>query len=162
MDGRWYQTSRSISTEVESIIHAMNPGMLNLIDMQGAATEARGKVQYAKMGIADKKAYRRDKTTNREIVADSVPILRVERDGFEVTRLFIYADGVFGNRRVGRTSSIERSTVSIRTTKDCKQSWTHSLRQRDKWQLRSLQARISLERKESHDEEIPPQSFCGI
>jgi hypothetical protein len=36
------------------------------------------------------------------------------------------------------------------------------LRQRDKWQLRSLQARISLERKESHDEEIPPQSFCGI
>ena len=42
------------------------------------------------------------------------------------------------------------------------QSWTHSLRQRDKWQLRSLQARISLERKESHDEEIPPQSFCGI
>lgn len=41
-------------------------------------------------------------------------------------------------------------------------SWTHSLRQRDKWQLRSLQARISLERKESHDEEIPPQSFCGI
>jgi hypothetical protein len=43
-----------------------------------------------------------------------------------------------------------------------RQSWTHSLRQRDKWQLRSLQARISLERKESHDEEIPPQSFCGI
>ena len=42
------------------------------------------------------------------------------------------------------------------------ESWTHSLRQRDKWQLRSLQARISLERKESHDEEIPPQSFCGI
>jgi hypothetical protein len=43
-----------------------------------------------------------------------------------------------------------------------RQSWTHSLRQRDKWQLRSLQARISLERKERHDEEIPPQSFCGI
>jgi hypothetical protein len=42
------------------------------------------------------------------------------------------------------------------------ESWTHSLRQRDKWQLRSLQARISLERKERHDEEIPPQSFCGI
>ena len=42
------------------------------------------------------------------------------------------------------------------------ESWTHSLRQRDKWQLRSLQARISLERKESHDEEIPPQSVCGI
>jgi hypothetical protein len=41
-------------------------------------------------------------------------------------------------------------------------SWPHSLRQRDKWKLRSLQARISLERKESHDEEIPPQSLCGI
>ena len=41
-------------------------------------------------------------------------------------------------------------------------SWTHSSRQRDKWKLRSLQARISLERKESHDEEIPPQSLCGI
>ncbi|MGA2814553.1 MAG: MBL fold metallo-hydrolase, partial [Candidatus Acidiferrum sp.] len=41
-------------------------------------------------------------------------------------------------------------------------SWPHSLRQRDKWKLRSLQARISPERKESHDEEIPPQSLCGI
>jgi hypothetical protein len=36
------------------------------------------------------------------------------------------------------------------------------LRHRDKWKLRSLQARISLERKESHDEEIPPQSLCGM
>jgi len=41
-------------------------------------------------------------------------------------------------------------------------SWPHSSRQRDKWKLRSSQARISLERKESYDEEIPPQSLCGI
>jgi len=94
-DGRWFQTTHSIATEAESIIHTLNPGMLNLIDMQGAATEPRGKVQYAKMGIADKKAYRLDKVTGQEIVADSVPVLRVERDTFEVTRLFIYADGVF-------------------------------------------------------------------
>jgi hypothetical protein len=40
--------------------------------------------------------------------------------------------------------------------------WPHALRQWDKWKPRSLQARISLERKESHDEEIPPQPLCGI
>ena len=57
-----------------------------------------------------------------------------------------------------RIVPVERMTVSYPE----RLSWTHSLRQRDKWQLRSLQARISLERKESHDEEIPPQSFCGI
>jgi hypothetical protein len=43
-----------------------------------------------------------------------------------------------------------------------RQSWPHSLRQRDKWKLRSLQARISLERKEHHDEKIAPQSLSGI
>lgn len=42
------------------------------------------------------------------------------------------------------------------------ESWTYSLRQRDSGNSVQLQARISLERKESHDEEIPPQSFCGI
>ena len=36
------------------------------------------------------------------------------------------------------------------------------LRQPDKWQLRPIRASISLERKESHVEEIAPQSFCGI
>jgi hypothetical protein len=36
------------------------------------------------------------------------------------------------------------------------------LRQRDQRELRSLQARISLERNESHDEAIPPQSLCVI
>lgn len=41
-------------------------------------------------------------------------------------------------------------------------SWPHSFRQRDRWKLRSLQARISLEKKESHDEGIPPQSLCGM
>ena len=42
------------------------------------------------------------------------------------------------------------------------ESWTHSLRQRDKWQLRSLQARISLERKESHDETITTQPLSVL
>src|SRR5271155_762577 len=42
------------------------------------------------------------------------------------------------------------------------ESWLRFLRQRDKWQLRPIQARISLERKEIYDEAIPPQSFCGI
>jgi hypothetical protein len=42
------------------------------------------------------------------------------------------------------------------------QRWSRFLRHRDKWQLRSLQARISLERKESYDEKVPPQSLCGI
>ena len=36
------------------------------------------------------------------------------------------------------------------------------LRHRDKWQLRPIQARISLESNESYDEAIPPQSFWGI
>jgi hypothetical protein len=39
-------------------------------------------------------------------------------------------------------------------------SWPHSLRQRDKWKLRSLRARISLERKEHHDQKIAPPALC--
>jgi hypothetical protein len=54
------------------------------------------------------------------------------------------------------------TTITVVFPDGSKVSWPHSSRQRDKWKLRSLQARISLERKENHDEENAPQPFSGI
>lgn len=93
-DGRWLQTSHSIAKEVEFALRALNPEMEDLVDMQGSDTEVRGKVRYAKLGLSDKKPYRRDSIGTTDILGDSVPILRVIGDAFELTRLVIYADGV--------------------------------------------------------------------
>jgi len=85
----------------------------------------------------------------------------VQRHGSDVGEMVFNAEV---NRRAlqdARAAEMNTELAAI-NVQIVEQSWTHSLRQRDKWQLRSLQARISLERKESHDEEIPPQSFCGI
>ncbi len=51
---------------------------------------------------------------------------------------------------------------SYSTTAFCTESWPRFLRHRDKWQLRSLQATISLERKESHDETITTQPLSVL
>jgi iron complex outermembrane receptor protein len=78
------------------------------------------------------------------------------------------SDKFEGSTRVGvGNGPAERAQAAISGPLDSEgtlryQSWLRFLRQRDKWQLRPIQARISLERKESHDETIPPQSFCGI
>jgi len=93
-DGRWLQTSESIIVEVESTLRTLNPEMLNLVDMHGSSTELRGNVRYAKMGVSDKKPWRIEAVSQRQIFAESVPILRrLNDEGFELTRLFAYADG---------------------------------------------------------------------
>src|SRR5262245_54019861 len=86
-DGKWFQTQRRISEEVEATIQSLNPGMAGLIDMQGSDVEIRGKVRTAKMGLSDKKAYRIADATGEEILADSVPVLRLTNRGLELTRL---------------------------------------------------------------------------
>lgn len=91
-DARWFQTPESIGAAVEAVIRALNPAMRDLVDMQGSDTEVRGRARYAKMGLSDKKPCRLD--GDREVLGDWVPVLRVLGDGFALTRLVTWADGM--------------------------------------------------------------------
>ena len=91
-ESRWQQSSQSIGAAVEAIVRDLNPDMNDLVDLHGAA-EARGKLRSYKGSVAGRRAYRRVETTHEEILAEHVPILRRGARGFELTRLFIYADG---------------------------------------------------------------------
>jgi hypothetical protein len=91
--GSWRQSRTSISAEVRSVIKALNPEMRNLLDMHGSDTELRGNVQYAKLGLSDKKPYRIGSTAGGEIFGSMFPILRMDKGTFELTRLTVYADG---------------------------------------------------------------------
>jgi hypothetical protein len=93
-EGRWFQDQSSVMEEVEKTIRSMNPEMKNLVDMHEANFELRGKVHIAKMGLSDKKPYRTDGAKDEEILADNVPILRSTERGLELTRLFVFADGL--------------------------------------------------------------------
>jgi hypothetical protein len=93
-DSKWFQTQPSIVEEVEATIRSLNPGMEGLIDMRGSDVEVRGKVRTAKMGLSDKKVYRIADATGEEILAESVPVLRWTNRGLELTRLFVFADGL--------------------------------------------------------------------
>lgn len=94
-EGSWSQSPQSIGAEVEGIVRELNPDMTDLVDLQGPATvEARGKLRSYKVSIADRRAYRQVEATHEDIPAEHVPILRRQAGYFELTRLFIYADGL--------------------------------------------------------------------
>jgi hypothetical protein len=93
-DGKWFQTGSSIVEKVDATIRSLNPGMEGLIDWQGFDVENRGGVYTAKLGSSDKKAYRIADGSGEEILAASVPIIRLTNSGLELTRLFVFADGL--------------------------------------------------------------------
>jgi hypothetical protein len=93
-DGKWFHTQLNVAEEVDATIRSLNPGMEGLIDMQGSDFELRGKIRTAKMELSDKKAYRVAGATGEEILADNVPVLRLKNRGLELTRLFVFADGL--------------------------------------------------------------------
>jgi hypothetical protein len=89
----WWQTPDSILKEVESIVKLLNPSMAGLINMEGSDTIVDGKIRRAKMGGSDQKPYRQDKISRLEILASCFPILRVQPNAFELTKLFLFSDG---------------------------------------------------------------------
>lgn len=91
--GEWWQTPTTILNEVESIVKSLNPTMTGLIDMEGSDTIADGKIRRAKMGLSNKKPYRRDEARNEEVLASPFPILRADSSSFELTQLFLFSDG---------------------------------------------------------------------
>lgn len=93
-DGRWMQTAHTIAQEVESVVRSLNPEMRDLLDMQGSNTKMSGKASDVTLGFSDKKPYRKDATGENDILGESVPVLRVEANGFELNRLVVYADGL--------------------------------------------------------------------
>ena len=92
--GAWHQTKRSIAKTVDATVKSLNPDMIGLIDMQGSDVERHHEVNIAKMGLSDKQAFRIADATGKEILADNVPILRSANLGLELTRLFVFADGL--------------------------------------------------------------------
>ena len=83
----WWQTPDSILKEVESIVKLLNPSMAGLINMEGSDTIVDGKIRRAKMGGSDQKPYRQDKISRLEILASCFPILRVQPNAFELTKV---------------------------------------------------------------------------
>lgn len=104
----WMQTPTSIFDEVESIVRKLNPEMIDLVDMQGCGTEARGRVRYPKMGLSDKKPFRNEENSRREILGDSVSILRVLPEAFELTNLFLFSDGLMQIGSDGRVQPLDQ------------------------------------------------------
>lgn len=94
IEGEWYQSTHAISEKVNAIIKDLNPGMKGLLDMHGTDTEVRGKARYAKLGLSDKKPYRRERGDSRDLLGASVPILRPVDESFELTRVIVYEDGM--------------------------------------------------------------------
>lgn len=94
LDGFWSQSSRSIVEEVVAIVRTLNPSMTDLLDMDGSDTEVLGKIRSAKLGLSDKKCYRRASATSEDILGDSVPVLRIIDDAFELVRLAVFSDGM--------------------------------------------------------------------
>jgi hypothetical protein len=92
-DGVWTKTPRCVLEEVESIIRKLNPSMTGLVDMDGSDVEVRGRIRVAKLGRSDKKPYRRVAPSSDDVLGDSVPVLRVIGDAFELVHLFIFTDG---------------------------------------------------------------------
>jgi len=107
LGGAWLQTQSAIAKEIDTAIQSMNPEMSNLIDMQGSDVEIRGNIRTAKMGLSDKKAYRIAESTGEEVLADNVAILRPTSGSFELTRLFVFADGLLRIGSNGDLFSIE-------------------------------------------------------
>jgi hypothetical protein len=93
-EGNWQHTPQDIYQSAEAILQSLNPSMSDLLDMHGSDTEVRGKVRHAKLGLSDKKPYRKDAIRSEDIVGDSVPILRIVGDTYELTRLVVFTDGV--------------------------------------------------------------------
>lgn len=94
INAEWWQSAHSISTKVDEIIHRLNPTHNDLIDMHGDDTEVRGKVRCAKMGLSDKKVYKKIDHSDELILGDEVPILRRLDSGYELTPMFVFADGL--------------------------------------------------------------------
>lgn len=100
--GEWWQTPARIVAEVESIVAALNTGRVGLVDMQGDDSEPYGKIRRSKMGLSDKKPFR-ENPVEGEFVGNSVPILRVNADHFELTNIFPFRDGAM---RIGPQGSL--------------------------------------------------------
>lgn len=93
INSEWYQTRAGIVTEVDSVLGALNPGMINIVDMQGTSFELRNGVKIAKRGWPRKRCFRKIEGTDEVILGDRVPVLKSNGDEFEFTSLFVYADG---------------------------------------------------------------------
>src|ERR1700675_662831 len=81
-DATWALSEDHIRSAVLETIRSLNPEMKNLVDMQGSATELRGKGHYAKMGMSDQKPYRSGADGAEEVLGNCIPTLVHDNDHY--------------------------------------------------------------------------------
>jgi len=101
-NAKWFNKPKDIKGLVTELVRDLNPTMKGLVDMKVVDTEVRGHGTYSKMGLSDKKPYRRSESGI--ILGDIVPVI-IKQDGglFELSQLFIFEDSKF---RVGIDSPL--------------------------------------------------------
>lgn len=98
----WQYAAADLLKRAEAAIDSLNPGRVGVIDMQGEETEMRGKVRWAKLGLADGKPYRSDGEGN-QIIGDSIPLFDCSGTEIRLTSWFIFADG---SSRIGLSGTL--------------------------------------------------------
>lgn len=92
-EATWTRSPDEILRQVEDVLRQLNPTLEGLVDFEGSDTEERGKIKYAKLGLADEKPYRMS-DNGEEILGDTLPVFLVDGADYHLTKWFVYADGM--------------------------------------------------------------------
>jgi uncharacterized protein (TIGR02996 family) len=90
---QWDHTPADVERQVMDALREMNPTLDGLIDMQGADSEVRNGVRYAKLSDLGSGTLYRPSLVGDEILGKELPVLEVTAEGYRLRRWFIYADG---------------------------------------------------------------------
>ena len=125
--GQWLRSISELRSEIHLAIRSLNPELLNLVNLEGEASEKRGKVRYSKLGLPNPKPYKRSKDGNI-ILGESLPIIVQEEAENVISKWFIFSDGTSQIGAEGPLVSLGEVEEKIRlgelTTKLVDGKWT--------------------------------------
>jgi hypothetical protein len=161
----WSMTPTRFHGLVEATLQELNPLMTGRIDMHGSDVELRGKVRYAKLGMADERPFRR-LSDGSEILGKSLPVFARHSDMWLLRQWFVYADGLSQFGCEGELMPLDEAARRILegevTTRVPDGSWITmdhlgSFQSKDGWWGISLAERI----REAYDELDMLQGHAG-
>lgn len=100
--GKWDCSLKDIRERVRSIVRDFDPGLKNVIDMQGSSTCTKGKIRMAKMGLADDCPFRTDSKGER-VFCREIPVFQPDGRDYRLVKWFVFSDGT---SRVGFDSDL--------------------------------------------------------